>query len=129
MRILKQETYFPLITGIHFIMWAIDLYFYEGSYELTPQRILGEVFSSWVVIAFAINFLMASRLRWVERLFGGLDKMYFIHRRAGSLAVILLLLHFITVPKTMEINAGKGLGLIALVLILIVFVLLSNKFG
>ena len=137
MRILKQEIYFPIIVGIHFIFWAIDLYFYNGSFkevssdtmlfgELTnaswknPHRILGEVFSSWVVTVFAFNFLMATRAQWVERLFGGLDKMYLIHRRSGIIAVFLLLAHFIVVPRDLvAFNPGKPLGFYAFVLIII----------
>lgn len=136
MRRLKQEIYFPIIVGIHFLFWAIDLYFYKGTFrevssdtmffgELTNEswknahRILGEVFSSWVVTVFAFNFLMATRAKWVERLFGGLDKMYLIHRRSGIIAVFLLLAHFIVVPRDVEFNPGKPLGFYALMLILI----------
>ena len=141
MRRLKQEIYFPIIVGIHFIFWAIDLYFYQGAFkevssdtllfgELSdvtwknPHRILGEVFSSWVVTVFAFNFLMATRARWVEYLFGGLDKMYLIHRRSGVIAVFLLLSHFIVVPRDLvEFNPGKPLGFYAFVLIIIGVVL------
>lgn len=141
MRILKQEIYFPIIIAIHFLFWAIDLYFYEGSFievssdtllfgELTNEswknvhRILGEVFSSWVVTVFAFNFLMATRAKWVERIFGGLDKMYLIHRRSGVIAVFLLLAHFIVVPRDLTaFNPGKPLGFYAFVLILLGVVL------
>lgn len=137
MRILKQEIYFPIIIGIHFLFWAVDLYFYDGSYmevssdtllfgELTNQswanvhRIMGEVFSSWVVTVFAFNFLMSTRARWVERLFGGLDKMYLIHRRSGVIAVALLLAHFIVVPRDLTtFTPGKPLGFYAFILILL----------
>ncbi|MEO1261750.1 MAG: ferredoxin reductase family protein [Bacteroidota bacterium] len=136
MRILKQEIYFPIIIAIHFLFWAIDLYFYKGSFmevssdtllfgEMTNEswknfhRILGEVFSSWVVTVFAFNFLMATRAKWVERIFGGLDKMYLIHRRSGVIAVFLLLAHFIIVPRDLvEFNLGKPLGFYAFALIL-----------
>ena len=137
MKMLKQEIYFPIIIAIHFIFWAVDLYFYKGPFmevssdtllfgELTNQswqnthRILGEVFSSWVVTVFAFNFLMATRAKWVEKLFGGLDKMYLIHRRSGVIAVVLLLLHFIVVPRDLvEFNAGKPLGFYAFILIIL----------
>ena len=137
MRFLKQEIYFPIIVGIHFLFWAVDLYFYNGSFkeissdtlffgELTNEswknthRILGEVFSSWVVTVFAFNFLMATRAKWVERLFGGLDKMYLIHRRSGVIAVMLLLAHFLIVPRDLtEFNPGKPLGFYAFALIIV----------
>lgn len=137
MRHLKQEIYFPIIIGVHFVFWAIDLYFYEGTFkevssdtllfgEITngswknPHRILGEVFSSWVVTVFAFNFLMATRAKWVEKIFGGLDKMYLIHRRSGVIAVFLLFAHFIVVPRDLvTFNIGKPLGFYAFVLIII----------
>jgi len=137
MRILKQEIYFPIIILIHFFFWAIDLYFYDGDFmeiysdtmffgEMTNEswlnihRILGEVFSSWVVTVFAFNFLMSTRAKWVEKLFGGLDKMYVIHRRSGVIAVALLLAHFLVVPRDLvEFTPGKPMGFYALLLILI----------
>ena len=119
MRTIKQEHYFPLIIAIHFLLWWIDLTLYKGSYEYTSLNIAGEIFSSWVVTVFAANFLMATRAKWVEKIFGGLDKMYMIHRRAGIIAVFLLMLHFIVVPKTPEFTIGKPMGFYALALILI----------
>ncbi|MGB0428526.1 MAG: ferredoxin reductase family protein [Flavobacteriales bacterium] len=135
MRHLKQELYFPIVVFIHFVFWGIDLYNYGGSFTETdadtmffgmingtwanPHRILGEVFSSWVVTVFAFNFLMATRAKWVERLFGGLDKMYLIHRRSGVIAVFLLLAHFLVVPRDIDFNPGKPLGFYAFVLIII----------
>ncbi len=146
MRILKQEIYFPIIIGIHFIFWAIDLYFYKGSFQeissdtllfgelnnvswKNSSRILGEVFSSWVVTVFAFNFLMSTRAKWVEKIFGGLDKMYLIHRRSGVIAVVLLLAHFIVVPRDLtEFNPGKPLGFYALILILVGVILSAVPF-
>jgi len=146
MRILKQEIYFPIIIGIHFIFWTIDLYFYKGSFQeissdtllfgelnniswKNTHRILGEVFSSWVVTVFAFNFLMSTRAKWVEQIFGGLDKMYLIHRRSGVIAVVLLLAHFIVVPRDLtEFNPGKPLGFYALILILVGVILSAVPF-
>jgi len=119
MRRIKQEIYFPILIAIHFVIWWVDMMFYTGSYEYTSLTIAGEVFSSWVVTVFAANFLMATRAKWVEHIFGGLDKMYIIHRRAGVIAVVLLILHFIVVPRNPEFSIGKPMGMYAMVLILI----------
>ena len=119
MRTIKQEHYFPAIIAVHFILWWIALTLYKGSYEYTTMNIVGEVFSSWAVTVFAANFLMATRAKWIERMFGGLDKMYMIHRRAGIIAVVLLILHFIVVPRDPVYTVGKPMGFYALVLILI----------
>ena len=75
MKRLKQEMYFPIIVGIHLLFWVIDLHFYKGKLQETNSdtlffgylnnipydnwhRIIGEVFSSWVVTVFAFNFLI-----------------------------------------------------------------------
>lgn len=137
MKVLKKEWYFPLIIGIHFLFWTIDLYFYKGSFveissdtllfgEMNNEswfnfsRIFGEVLSSWVVTVFAANFLMATRARWIEKIFGGLDKMYLIHRRAAVIATILIIAHFVFVPRDLTaFTPGKQLGFYAFVLIII----------
>lgn len=122
-RMIKSETYFPIIIGLHLLMWAVDLLLYDGpltlSEEESPvQRILGEVMSSWVITVFGFNLLMVTRARLVERIFGGLDKMYLIHRRAGLIAMVLLFLHFGIVPRHPEFSVGKPLGFAAMLLIL-----------
>ena len=110
MRRIKQENYFPIITFIHFGFWIIDLSLYSGDYKYSAQHVIGEVFSSWVITVFAVNFLMSTKARWLEKMFGGLDKMYLIHRRSGMIAVILLILHFIVIPKALEFKIGISIG-------------------
>ena len=124
MRFIKSESYFPAIILIHLVLWAVDLSFYDGSLALVEgeapgQRVLGEILSSWVVTVFGFNLLMTTRARWVERVFGGLDKMYLIHRRSGVIAGVLLLLHFGVVPRHPEFTIGKPMGLAALALIVL----------
>ena len=143
-RILKQESYFPIIITIHLLFWVFDLAFYNGSFRengtatfffgelngtwYNPSRILGEVFSSWVATVFAFNFLMASRIRWVESIFGGLDKMYVVHRRSAYIALILLFGHFLLIPTTPEFSLAKPLGFAALILILVGVILSALPF-
>ncbi len=102
----------------------MDLSLYEGSPVLVQgespvQRVLGEIMSSWVVTVFGFNLLMTTRARWVERIFGGLDKMYLIHRRSGVIAAVLLLVHFGTVPRHPVFSAGKPMGFAAMALIIL----------
>jgi predicted ferric reductase len=47
--------------------------------------------------AFALNLVLGARLRAVEALFGGLDRMYRVHRVNGELAFALLLGHVILI--------------------------------
>lgn len=119
MRTIKQEDYFPFIMVCLIIFWVIDLSLYKGDYEYSLQQVVGEILSSLAVTVLAVNFLMATRAKLIERIFGGLDKMYMVHRRAGIFAVAFLILHFIVIPKSPEFTIGKPMGLLALVLILI----------
>jgi predicted ferric reductase len=50
--------------------------------------------------AFALNLVLGARLRPVETLFGGLDRMYRVHRINGQLAFVLLLCHFALILGT-----------------------------
>ena len=43
--------------------------------------------------AFAINLVLGARIRYVEWLFGGLDRMYRVHRQNGQVAFALLAMH------------------------------------
>lgn len=125
MRFIKSETYFPVIIGLHAVLWAVDLsLLHDGPISLVEgespvQRVIGEFMSSWVVTVFGFNLLMTTRMRWGERIFGGLDKMYLIHRRSGIIAAVLLLLHFGTVPRHPEFSIGKPLGFLSLALIVL----------
>jgi predicted ferric reductase len=118
-RQVSQEHYFPVVILVHFIFWFIDLALYTGNYEYTNKQVTGEMFSSWVVTVLAFNFLMTTKAKWVERIFGGLDKMYMIHRRSGIIAMVLIFLHFIVIPMDPRFSIGKPLGILALGLILI----------
>lgn len=64
-----------------------------GGLQDDPLYELGTSLGFWGTIYFGLNFVLATRWRWVERLFGGLDKVYRAHNFAGRLALTLLVLH------------------------------------
>lgn len=45
------------------------------------------------LILYAINLLLAARTRWMENLFGGLNRVYIAHHITGGIALILLVFH------------------------------------
>ncbi|WP_374121378.1 ferric reductase-like transmembrane domain-containing protein [Paenibacillus sp. LHD-117] len=53
------------------------------------------------MILMALTLLLATRMRLLERLVGGLDRMYEVHKHAGVI-IFFLLLHLIVMPF------GKG---------------------
>src|ERR687896_1809063 len=54
--------------------------------------------------AFALNLVLGARLRPVEALFGGLERMYDVHRVNGELAFTLLLGHVVLILASRSVN-------------------------
>jgi predicted ferric reductase len=80
--------------AVPLVLWAraapLDPRF-SGQYaSLTSTAVL---FAFAGTSAFAINLVLGARLRPVEAFFGGLDRMYRVHRINGQLAYGLLLCH------------------------------------
>lgn len=54
---------------------------------------LGQLTALAGTVLFALSFLLATRARWTEWLFGSLDRAYIAHHAFGGIAFILLLFH------------------------------------
>jgi predicted ferric reductase len=88
----------PLVLAVLYavpvVLWArsapLDDRFANRFTTLTS---LGVVLAFAGTSAFAVNLVLGARLRIVEALFGGLDRMYGAHRVNGELAFTLLLGH------------------------------------
>jgi predicted ferric reductase len=78
------------------ILWwraaPLDLRFSDAMTSLTSISVLLALLG---ITAFACNLILGARLKVVEALFGGLDRMYFVHRTNGRVAYLLLLGHAI----------------------------------
>lgn len=53
----------------------------------------GEIFGLVGMTMFALTFILSMRLKKVEELFNGLDKVYIVHGILGGLALFFILLH------------------------------------
>lgn len=60
---------------------------------LRPYRLVGQISGLLGAALLSIQFFLAARLRFVERIFKGLDKVYKTHAYVGSFAFVLLLNH------------------------------------
>src|ERR687897_215221 len=108
----------PLVLGvlcvIPVVLWLqsvpLDTRFgsqYESLTSLAVALALGGT------SAFALNHVLGARLRIVEALFGGLDRMYSIHRANGQVAFLLLLGHVILIlASRATISADTALELL-----------------
>ncbi|MFN3217703.1 MAG: ferric reductase-like transmembrane domain-containing protein [Acidimicrobiales bacterium] len=60
------------------------------------------------IVLMAWSFVLALRVRWMERFFGGLDSMYRVHRWAGALAAGAMFLHTRNEPEIENGIAGAS---------------------
>ena len=66
------------------------------------------------MICMALGMLLSARPRVVETSFGGLDRMYRLHKHLGVAALILFLAHFVTIPGEAEaVTAAEEEGLLS----------------
>lgn len=54
---------------------------------------LGEIFGLVGMTMFALTFVLSTRIKWIEDIFGGLDKVYLAHGILGGTALIVILAH------------------------------------
>lgn len=79
------------------------------------RQIAGEMIASTAVVLFGAALLLSTRARWLEPVFGGLDKMYRSHRHAGTAGFLLLVLHVALIPWRLDSAGGVPSGIIAFV--------------
>lgn len=77
----------PIVLLLAFVSKPVDQSFATLLDDL--GRLAGTVGFS----LYAWNLILSARIGWLERQFGGLDKLYKVHHTIGGLAFILLLIH------------------------------------
>jgi predicted ferric reductase len=95
--IIKKQYYWGyLIVGLSLVLtYAIylgSMWFYDDWYAYRLKYV-AKIGSMGTTILICWALLLAARLRSVERLFGGLDKVYKAHHRIGEAALALIILH------------------------------------
>lgn len=94
----------PVLNGV---LWAVSPPPGDG------RQVVGEAAGSTAVLLFATALVLATRARWVEGLFGGLDRAYRAHRRAGRWGFGFLGIHVAVVPWTLGSPGGTPSGFLA----------------
>jgi predicted ferric reductase len=103
---------------------------------------LGELFGLVGMTMFAITFVLSTRIKKIEDVFGGLDKVYIVHGILGGIALILILFHPIFlvlkfIPQNISLAAqyllpsshwSTNFGIISLLgMILLIYLTLFSK--
>lgn len=72
---------------------------------LTPSLAIAQLAGLYSVMLMAIALLITTRSRMIETLYGGLDKSYRLHARLGEVALVLMLVHLLTlIPETPRLS-------------------------
>lgn len=88
------------LTGVNFIWLSLLI---TTSLFLLAKYSFGDTDFSWLMVSqlaslwgtnlLCISFILSGRFKWLDKLFGGLDKLYRLHHTVGGLAFVLLLHH------------------------------------
>jgi predicted ferric reductase len=83
-----------VILAIPVTSWILHTTFSDavGSTFFT-LKLLGQITGILGCQLFAFALILSARLSFIEKLFGGLDKMYVIHHRIGTIAFAFLAVH------------------------------------
>jgi len=120
---------------ITFMLWLGKMWWAEDLYD-NPWKYPAKIGSHGTLILICWAFILATRFRAVESLFGGLDKVYLAHRRIGECAFFLIFLHPIFLAVAYAESVGgffrylwfsddwvRNTGLIALLAFIVLVVL------
>lgn len=132
-----------IISLIPVLLWLV---FGPGISELTDYssttHALGEIFGLVGMTMFALTFVLSTRIKYIEDVFGGLDKAYIVHALLGGTALILILAHPIFlvlkfIPSEISTaakyllpssNISVNLGIIALtIMVILIYITLYTK--
>ncbi len=95
--LIKKQYYWGYLVILSTLLLTLALYFgsmayYDDWYDY-QLKYLAKVGSLGATLLMCWAFILATRFRLVELLFGGLDKVYKAHRRVGEAAFLLIVLH------------------------------------
>lgn len=128
----KQGIY--VIIGVILVFAALHLGFAPDGHapRTTGTTMLGGI--AFLLVTFSI--VLSTRLSIFEAWFGGLDRMYQVHKMAGVIAALIVLAHFFGVPKelppgidplTNPMVPSAPFGMLALILLVLSLGLALNR--
>jgi predicted ferric reductase/mono/diheme cytochrome c family protein len=103
-----------VICAIPLVLWLraapVEPRFSTSTLALTSAAVLCAFAGT---AAFAMNLVLGARIRPVEKLFGGLERMYRIHRENGQIAFALLAAHaFLIFASRVTVSVSSGFDLV-----------------
>lgn len=121
-----------IIVGATLAIWLVSKWYYEDWF-VNPYKYIAKTASLTATVLMCCCIVLSTRWRFLERFFGGLDKVYQVHKRIGRWAFFLILFHpvFLAIDRLPDVSAflqamwfylpegdrylwGQDVGLIAL---------------
>ena len=95
-----------IAVGLTLAIWLGSKWYYIDWF-VNPYKYIAKTASLSSTVLMCISILLSTRWRFLERFFGGLDKVYQVHKRIGRWSFFLILLHpvFLAVDRLPDITA------------------------
>ncbi|NVK31654.1 MAG: ferric reductase-like transmembrane domain-containing protein [Gammaproteobacteria bacterium] len=124
--------------GVIFIFGWIGLFviFNLTGSDAAARATVATTLGGSAFILMAVSIVLATRPRALESAFGGLDRMYQVHKMAGVSALLLVLIHFFASPEVLPPGTDEianalvpsaPLGMISMVLLILSIVITLNR--
>ena len=99
---MKRNLGVYFITGLVALNLLLWIFFgpTTGISKNFPQQVLAEMLSSSAMVLWASGIFLSNKPRFLEPYFGGLDRMYMIHKNINILALLIIVVHLIIVPTS-----------------------------
>lgn len=91
---INHQKTWPIIATVALVLlvWITSKWYYEDWFD-NPLKYPAKAASLTATVLMCWCLLLSTRWRWLESFFGGLDKMYQLHKRLGRTAFYLIMLH------------------------------------
>jgi predicted ferric reductase len=95
-----------LAVGVTLAIWLVSKWYYEDWF-VNPYKYIAKTASLSATVLMCCCIILSTRWRFLERYFGGLDKVYQVHKRLGKWSFCLIPLHpiFLAVDRLPDIPA------------------------
>lgn len=97
---LKGILFITIILSINGLMW----FFRMKSEFYNTDAILTSISGATLLMGFFLVFLLATRMNWLVRIFGGLDGLYFWHRMLAISTTAFIFVHQIPADNVVVFN-------------------------
>ncbi len=111
---ISIKVFLPIIVIIHIFIWYMSFYFlsidnpfiYNNSFFIFLLNNQGEFYSTILMTLISFNILLATRIKFLEKIFSGLDKVYLAHKYSAYFIFILIILHISFISESESILTG-----------------------